>query len=112
MFRYNKDHFFGMSRERFIAALRAEGVSTSVGYGHLNGDPYVLGLAQNKHYLKIYGERKMKQWIEGNHCPQNDQLTGEESLWLAQNSLLGTTQNMEQIAEAVRKIQKNAKELI
>ena len=111
MFRYNKNHFAGMSRERFIAALRVEGVSTSVGYGHLNKDPYVLSLAKNKHYLKIYGEKRMKQWIEQTYCPQNDQLTGEESLWIAQNALLGTRQNMEQIAEAVRKIQKYANEL-
>jgi len=110
MFRYDKSHFAGMSRQRFMEALRAEGISTSSGYGHLNKDAYVTGLAQNKHFLKIYGEKTMKQWIERNHCPQNDRLI-EESLWLTQNMLLGTTRNMEQIAEAMRKIQKNANEL-
>ena len=111
MLRYDKSHFAGMSRQRFMEALRAEGISSSVGYGHLNTDAYVTGLAKNEHYLKIYGEKTMKQWIERNHCPQNDKLTGEESLWLFQSMLLGTTRDMEQIAEAVRKIQKNANEL-
>ena len=111
MFRYDKSQFAGMSRARFMQALSAEGVSSSVGYGHLNKDAYVTGLAQNRHYLKMYGEKTMKEWIERNHCPQNDKLTSEESLWFFQNMLLGTTRDMDQIAEAVRKIQKNANQL-
>ena len=112
MFRYDKAHFAGMSREKFIQALRAEGISSSTGYGRLNKDPYVLGLTQNKHYLKIYGEKTMKQWVERNQCPQNDKLTSEQSLWFTQNMLLGPKQNMDQIASAVQKIQKYAKEII
>ena len=111
MFRYDKAHFAGMSRERFQQALSAEGISTSTGYGKLNRDPYVTALVKNPHFLKIYGEKAMKQWLERNQCPQNDLLTGEQSLWITQSMLLGSRQDMEQIAEAVRKIQKNAHEL-
>ena len=111
MFRYDKSHFADMSRERFMEALRAEGISTSTGYGRLNSDPYVTALAKNRHFLKIYGEKAMQQWLERNKCPQNDKLTGEQSLWLTQNTLLGTKNDMEQIAEAIRKIHKYAKEL-
>jgi dTDP-4-amino-4,6-dideoxygalactose transaminase len=111
MFRFDQSQFAGMSRRRFIEALRAEGVSASTGYGHLNKDDYVMGLAQNKHFLKIYGEKTMKQWLERNNCPQNDILAGEQALWFTQPMLLGTTRDMEQIAEAMRKIQKYAKEL-
>jgi len=111
MFRFDQSHFAGMSRRRFIEALRAEGVNASTGYGHLNKDSYVLGLAQNKHFLKIYGEKTMKQWVERNDCPQNDKLAGEQALWITQSNLLGTTRDMEQIAEAMRKIQKHANEL-
>jgi len=91
--------------------LRAEGISTSTGYGRLNRDPFVLALAQNKHYQKIYGEKTMKNWLERNNCPQNDKLTSEQSLWITQNALIGPRSDMDQIAEAVRKIQKYAKEL-
>ena len=111
MFRYDKSHFAGMSRERFLEALSAEGVEAWVGYGHLNKEAYVTGLAKNKHYLNIYGEKTMKEWTERNHCPQNDRLTGEESLWLGQTMFLGSTRDMDQIADAVRKIQKNADQL-
>jgi len=35
----------------------------------------------------------------------------DEQLWLWSSNLLGTRQDMEQVAEAVRKIQANAAEL-
>ena len=111
MFRYDKTHFAGMSRNQFIRAMSAEGINTWSGYGRLNQEAYVTGLAKNKHYLKIYGEKTMKEWIERNQCPQNDKLTGEESLWFGQTMFLGSTRDMDQIAEAVRKIQKNASQL-
>ncbi|MDR2139374.1 MAG: DegT/DnrJ/EryC1/StrS family aminotransferase [Tannerella sp.] len=108
MFRYDKAHFDGLSRERFMEALRAEGVYCSAGYGQMNRDAYVTGLATNRHYLKIYGEKAMKQWMERNHCPQNDLLTGEQAIWFTQTMLLGSKTDMEQIADAVRKIQTHA----
>jgi dTDP-4-amino-4,6-dideoxygalactose transaminase len=111
MFRYDKSHFEGLSRSRFIEALQAEGIPCSNGYGQMNKDSYVTALAKNRHYLKIYGEKVMKQWLERNQCPQNDLLTSEHSLWFFQTMLLGTKTDMEQIADAVRKIQKYAGEL-
>ena len=108
MFRYDKSRFDGLSRAQFLKALSAEGVPCGSGYGQMNKDSYVTGLAKNKYYLKIYGEKIMKQWLERNQCPQNDILTSEESIWFFQNMLLGSTRDMDQIAEAVRKIQKNA----
>lgn len=108
MFRYDKQHFAGMSREKFVSAMEAEGVPTSVGYSRMNKDEYVTGLAKNRHYLKIYGEKTMQEWLERNQCPQNDKLCTEQALWLTQNMLLGTRKDMEQIADAIRKIQKHA----
>jgi perosamine synthetase len=111
MFRYDKEQFAGLDRNDFLKALRAEGVSCSGGYGTLNRDAYVTGLAKNKHYLRIYGEQVMNDWLEKNHCPQNDKLC-EEAVWFTQTILLGTKSDMEQIAEAIGKIKKHAVELV
>ena len=110
MFRYDKTHFAGLSRAKFMEALRAEGVDTSTGYGRLDSDPYVAALVKNPYYLKIYGEKAMKQWLERIKCPQNVKLS-EQALWISQNVLLGSKQDMDKIAEAIKKIQKHANEL-
>jgi len=111
MFRYDKTKFQNLSRKRFIEALSAEGIPCSSGYGQMNSSAYVQGLAGNKHYLKIYGKKGMQEWLERIQCPQNDTLTGEESVWFTQTTLLGGRSDMEKIAEAVRRVQKYAKEL-
>lgn len=108
MFRYNKDHFAGLSRTKFLEALSAEGIPCSGGYGMINKDDYVTGLAKNKHYLKIYGQKTMREWLERNQCPQNDILTTEQAIWFFQYMLLGSKSDMDRIADAIRKIQKNA----
>jgi dTDP-4-amino-4,6-dideoxygalactose transaminase len=106
MLRYDKAHFSGLTRAKFLEALIKEGIPCSNGYGMINKDAYVTGLAANKHYLKIYGKKTMEQWLERNQCPQNDKLTSEQSVWFFQNMLLGTKTDMDQIVEAIRKIQK------
>ncbi|GGG73865.1 3-amino-5-hydroxybenzoate synthase [Parapedobacter pyrenivorans] len=111
MFRYLKEHFDGLDREQFIGALAAEGLVCGRGYGPMNKSEYVQALASNKHYLKIYGKRRMKQWLESSECPQNDILVSEQAVWLMQNTLLGMRRDMEQIAEAIKRIHKYASEI-
>jgi dTDP-4-amino-4,6-dideoxygalactose transaminase len=110
MFRYDPSHFEGLSREKFVEALSAEGIPCAIGYGKMNTSDYVTGLAKSPHYLKVYGEKVMKQWLERNHCPQNDKLA-EQALWFRQSMLLGTKDDMEQIVDAIRKIRKYAGDL-
>jgi perosamine synthetase len=111
MFRYDPARFAGLDRAKFLAALSAEGVPASSGYGIMNKDAYVSGLAKNKHFLKLYGEKKLKDWLERNQAlPQNDKLCGE-AVWFTQTILLAERAKMDQIAEAIRKIQQHAAEL-
>jgi hypothetical protein len=58
----------------------------------------------------IYSEREIAEWEERNACPENDRLC-EEAAWFFQTMLLGSRRDMDQIAEAIRKIQKHAGEL-
>lgn len=111
MFRYDKAAFGSLDRAKFLDALGKEGVPASSGYGKMNRDVYVTGLAKNKHYLKVYGEKRMADWLEqAQHCPQNDRVC-EQAVWFTQTMLLGPRSDMDQVAEAIRKIQKHAGEL-
>lgn len=67
---------------------------------------------ENAALLNIYSAQVLKELEERNsHCPENDRLC-QEAVWLPQNLLLGTRQDMDQIAEAIRKIQRQAELLV
>ncbi len=106
MFRYDKKEFGGKSRTDFLKELNQAGVAASSGYGTLNKTAHVQALANNRHYRKIYGDKRMDRWMEMNRCPVNDRLC-EEAIWLSQHKLLESKNQMEAVATAIRKIQKN-----
>lgn len=111
MSRYNKEAFSGLPREKFLKALAAEGVPASGGYSPLNTQPFLKNTLQSRGFRRLFSEKRLKEWEERNHCPANDKLC-TEAVWYTQNMLLGTKTDMEQIAEAVRKIQAHAGELV
>jgi dTDP-4-amino-4,6-dideoxygalactose transaminase len=109
MFRLDKEAF-GLERAKFMQALQREGVPCSSGYSPLNQDKYVRGLTQSRHYRKLYTESELKRWEERNVCPRNEALCSQ-AVWFTQNMLLGSKNSMEQIAEAIRRIQQHAAEI-
>ena len=77
----------------------------------MNKEDYVSGLAKDKHFLRIYGEAKLKEWLGRNQeCSQNEKLC-QQAVWFTQNMLLGPRADMERIAEAIGRIQKHGAEL-
>jgi perosamine synthetase len=111
MFRYRKEHFAGLPRATFLKALRAEGIPASGGYAPLNKEPYLKSTFSSRGYQAIYAKERIAHWEERNQCPENDRLC-EEGVWFTQNMLLGARREMEQIAEAIRKIQTHSEELL
>ncbi len=111
MFRYDKTKFAGLDRARFLQALSKEGISASSGYARLNTSAHVQAIAQNRHYVRLYGEKAMKTWLDRNQCPVNDSLT-EEAVWFGQNRLLLPKSEIERCASVIRDLQKRAGELV
>jgi hypothetical protein len=110
MFRYDSQAFAGLPREKFLKALAAEGIPSSGGYSPLNTQPFLKAALESRGFGRLFPAARLKQWHEQNRCPANDRLCGE-AVWLTQNMLLGPRGDMEQIVEAVRKIQAHAGEL-
>lgn len=111
MFAYDAAEFSGMNRSRFLEALGREGVPASGGYTPLPREPYVAALANQRHYLRIYGEARMKRWLDQTReFGQNDRVCAS-AVWLTQNLLLGSRGDMDRIADAIRKIQRHSGEL-
>jgi len=110
MFLYDSQPFAGLPRDQFLKALEAEGIPCSGGYRPLNKGPFIESMLQSRHYRNIYPEKELSAYKERNHCPENDKLC-DEAVWLTQTMLLGPRTDMDQIADAVRKIQRSAGQL-
>ncbi|MFB0546991.1 MAG: DegT/DnrJ/EryC1/StrS family aminotransferase [Anaerolineae bacterium] len=91
IFRYEADRFGGLSRDAFIEALNAEGIPCSAGYRPLNRSRAIL---------------EATNVATPASCPVAERACCEEAVWLPQNVLLGTRQDMDHIVEAVAKIQR------
>ena len=110
MLRYDESHFGGLPRNRFLKALAAEGIPCSEGYTPLNKEAFIGASLNSRAFRKIYTEQELANYRERNRCPENDRLC-EEAVWFSQTMLLGARTDMDQIAEAIRKIQTHAAEL-
>jgi perosamine synthetase len=113
--RYQADRFDGLSRDRFIAALGAEGVPASKGLGVIEGQPmnkegFLKDAFRSKAYQKIYGKDHLAAHKAENACPESDRLCGE-TVGFHQRMLLGTREDMDDISNAVLKIYENRDKL-
>jgi dTDP-4-amino-4,6-dideoxygalactose transaminase len=108
IFHLNKKEFAGLTTERFIEALNAEGIPHQASYPPL----HQLDMFRNGEYRKrlIGKQAKGKHKFLKGKFPVTKRAAWE-TVWLPQPVLLGDEQDMQEIAAAIGKIQKNAKEL-
>jgi len=112
-FRYKAEDFKGLPRKDFLKALSAEGVPCSSGYTpYLNTQPYLEHAFQTKNFRKMYPKEMLdfKKYAAQNQCPENDQLCNE-AVWIFQSLLLAGESDMDDIANAIDKIHRNAEKI-
>jgi len=108
MFRNDKKAFAGAQRNQFLKALQAEGVPCASGYTPLNKEPFIKNTLSSRGYSSVYPKERIDKYLNNIDCPANDKLCNEEGVWFFQQMLLGSKKDMDQIADAIRKIQANA----
>jgi dTDP-4-amino-4,6-dideoxygalactose transaminase len=107
---FHLDHkqFAGISTERFIEAMNAEGIPNQASYPPL----HELHMFRNGEYRKcLSGSQAKEDHAFLKHSFPVTQRAAWETVWIPQPALLGDEEDMQEIAAAFRKIQKNAKEL-
>lgn len=109
-FRYKKEHFNDLPRNKFLSALRAEGIPCSGGYGPQNKDGLIEEALNSRGYKRLFSKARLKRYREENHYPDNDQLC-KEAVWFSQSMLLGSKRDMDDIADAILKIYENRDKL-
>lgn len=111
-FRYKKEHFDGLSREKFRAAIQAEGIPSYGGYGKQYFDGLIEEAISSRGYKRLFSEQRLKRYREElHHLPDTDQLTGE-GVMLFQNMLLAERSDMDDIINAIHKVYENRKALL
>lgn len=100
--KYDKTKFNSLSKAEFSDLLNSEGVPCFMGYP----EPlYKQPVFQNKEFL-CYSIQESVSYKDV-HCPETEKACYDECMWINQNILLGTKQDMELIAKAIKKIQEN-----
>lgn len=99
IFKYDKSQFGGLSKKQFAETLAAEGVPAFMGYPK---PLYEQPLFRDKNFL-CYA---IPDHVDYTHvqCPVAERACSEEAVWILQHAMLGTRQDMDSFAEAVRKI--------
>lgn len=112
-FRYNKEEFKGLSREKFINALNAEGVPVYSGYATLNNQPYLENAFSTTLFKRFFPAKKLdiKNYNAFNHCPENDKLCNEDSVWINEKVLRTSFKELDMIIMAIEKVKSNAEKL-
>lgn len=109
IFHYNPQAFNGLKCEKFIEAINAEGIPTQASYPPVRK----LAVFQSGEYRKKLAPQQASEehaFIAA-PCPVTDDAY-ENTAWMVHRTLLGTEQDAAEIVEAVRKVQRHARELI
>jgi len=111
-FRYKKEYFDGLSKEKFRAALSAEGIPNYGGYGKQYFDGLIEEAISSRGYKRLFSEQRLNRYREElHHLPDTDQLT-DEGVMFFQNMLLAERKDMDDIIAAVHKVYENRKQLL
>ncbi|HAV60736.1 MAG TPA: hypothetical protein DCY13_00025, partial [Verrucomicrobiales bacterium] len=110
-FRYDASHFNGLDRDRFMAALRAEGVPCSGGYHEQYFDGLLDEAIRSRGFQRLFSAARLKAYRDSLHELKGNRHVCETTVALSQNLLLADRGDMDHIVAAVRKIQRHSTEL-
>lgn len=103
MFRFSRGEFKDIEKSSFVAALNAEGIPAGAGYVELQKQPLFEDPLVRRILTRPIDYASLELPEAARACA--------ETVWIPQNALLATRPELEDIAEAVSKIQRNAGEI-
>lgn len=111
-FRYLKEEWEGIERERFIEALIKEGIPCSIGYPHpLYKNPLFLRKGEGPGYCPFSCPYYGKEVDYTKVVCSNAERICKEAVWIPHPVLLAEKEDIEDIIRALMKIRENLKEL-
>jgi perosamine synthetase len=109
---YNKEQFNDTPRDKFLKALAAEGVSLSTYLPNgLHKEPWPDHILSLKEYQKMYSPARLKSYRDELTCPNCDRVIDDIAMIWASGPLLGSTEDMDDIINAIMKVHENRDQL-
>lgn len=104
VFKYRPSAFGGLPKAQFIKALVAEGIPSMPGYPPLHTMPAI----QQAFWSRAL---PLRAGADGQGLPHTERAWTDEGVWLPQNVLLGTADDVADIQRAVIKVARHHKDL-
>jgi dTDP-4-amino-4,6-dideoxygalactose transaminase len=104
-FRYDAAQFHGLTRDQFIRALTAEGVPCSSVYREQYFDGLLDEAIASRGFRRLWSDARLKAYRDSFHELKGNKTACETTVAMTQNLLLRDRRDMDDIAEAIRKIQ-------
>jgi dTDP-4-amino-4,6-dideoxygalactose transaminase len=104
--RYDKELYSGLERSTLLKALKAEGIPAVRGYVPLYREGFLAEAREFTLRNRAFAERD----YSGVNCP-NTEKACKEAIWLPQNVLLGSREDLDDVVRAFQKIIEHKDEL-
>jgi dTDP-4-amino-4,6-dideoxygalactose transaminase len=110
-FRYDADQFQRLPRDRFIRAMRAEGIPCSSGYQEQYFDGLLDEAINSRGYKRLFSAQRLKEYRDSFQELKGNREVCATTVAMPQNLLLAERASVDHIGEAIRKIQAHGAEL-
>jgi perosamine synthetase len=110
-FRYDAEQFQRLPREKFIRAMRAEGIPCSTGYQEQYFDGLLDEAIASRGFKRLFSARRLKEYRDSFQELSGNRQVCATTVAITQNLLLAEPTDVDHIGAAIRKIQAHGAEL-
>lgn len=110
--RYDAEQFGGMSRDKFMRALRAEGIPCGGGYSEQYFDGMFDEAINSRGFKRLWSAERLKAYRDSFHDLKGNRQVCETTVGLPQNLLLADRSAMDHVIAAIDKIKAHAPALM
>ena len=107
-FRYDSEQFHGLSRDKFMKALGAEGIPCSGGYSTQYFDGLLDEAIASRGFQRLFPAERLKTYKDSLHELKGNEQVCNTTVGMFQNLLLADRSAMDHILAAISKIQANS----
>jgi dTDP-4-amino-4,6-dideoxygalactose transaminase len=109
--RYDAAQFNGLPRDKFLAALGAEGIPCAPGYAEQYYDGLLDEAIASRGFQRLFSAERMKAYRDSLQELKGNKQVCETTVGMFQNMLLADRGDMDHVIEAIRRIHTHSAEL-